>query len=318
MSGAVRGTSSAPGELGNLEYMSSVFAPGTTAFLKAMTNVFIIWLGWITTPADAALRRDFGERALGWVRLILSYFSMGVFLEVATYLDYAFNPSAAYARSFHAATTVNGVLLLVFFLLACWHRARIAWRQRAGIQWHSYSLGLSRVEDLARMLNAPFPWLRDDFVLLRFVEPGLLYLLGHVVRQTHTIIGVWLLVMAVALFVRNQLIYAQNRGRILDLIDARIEAEYFSKAASGKPKQEAAGMSIASDARASFNHVFAMPTNDDTAATVHSVLTPHGEVQPFSDIPAAAPLAEETDKADHSPERPKPPSRSRRTPPNGR
>ncbi len=40
------------------------------------------------------------------------------------------------------------------------------------------------------------------------------------------------------------MVYYQQRGRILDLIDARLESIYYNEQAYGKPKEDIAGMSV--------------------------------------------------------------------------
>lgn len=49
---------------------------------------------------------------------------------------------------------------------------------------------------------------------------------------------------AVSLLIKNHMVYYQQRGRILDLIDARLESIYYNEQAYGKPKEAIAGLSV--------------------------------------------------------------------------
>ncbi len=219
------------------QYVASLFMPGVVAYMQFFTDLAIILLGWLSVSVEVFLRRDFGERYLSNIRLMLSSLmltAVGFSGALAWFINA--NLSSTPSSSSAADAWVFGILLVSYAGLCLFHRWQIRRRNRLGIQWHSMSFGSSWFE-------AFISW--DDWRLYTVVEPLFVFALAVLASWLGlAATGLWFLVGSVALFLRNQLVYMQNRDKILNLMDSRIEAGFFQTSLNGAPKRTTAGFSV--------------------------------------------------------------------------
>jgi hypothetical protein len=133
-----------------------------------------------------------------------------------------------------------------FIFFSLWHRIEIWDRNREGVHWHSMSFGVSHLRRIGELplVRSFLPFLRNDWILYCWIEPGLCLAVAVMAIAGDQAIGLWLLTASLALWLKNQLIHSLHRSHVLQLIDSAIEAEYFNDAVEGKPKTETAGFSV--------------------------------------------------------------------------
>lgn len=177
------------------------------------------------------IRKDFGERYLGWLNLFFGYTIVANF----TFLGTVF---AALAGTFLRVEVSGAPIMRLFWLafigLSIYHRREIARKNKAGIKWHSMYLGTS-------ILPLPF----SQEVIYKFVEPGLVIGAGWLISGITTLPGLWLIIAGVSLFINNHIVYYNQRQAILDIRDAEIEAHGMTKAFAGRPAAETNGLLVA-------------------------------------------------------------------------
>jgi hypothetical protein len=211
-------------------YIISAVAPGTAQLLSAIFNIAVIMLGWISVVWEVFFRYDFGERYLSWLRLFFAYAMISTLWWIYALL----NPSGI------RRSDSLFVWSVVFFIgFSVYHRIRIWLRYQNGIPWHSMSFGTSRLSDL----NLPVIG-NDDWTLYRWYEPIICFILAFVLGRLDPIAGFVGAIAAFALLIKNHMVYFQQRGRILDLIDARLEAAFYNEAAYQKRKEDIAGIAV--------------------------------------------------------------------------
>jgi len=171
------------------------------------------------------IRKDFGERYLGWLNLFFGY------TVVANFFFFG-NLLAALTR--HGGSQLMGVFWLAFIGMSLYRRREIARKNNAGIEWHSMYMGTSLL---------PLPVSREK--LYKFIEPALVYGVGHTMWAFSSQVGLWLMISGIALLINNHIVFYNERRAILDMRDAQIEAKYLSAALSGKPAAETAGFVVA-------------------------------------------------------------------------
>lgn len=204
-----------------------------------MVTAFLVSLG---VPMQVMLRRDFGERYLSWPRLyfvwglLIAYFALG---------------------TAHGASPLLTLFALAFVGMSLYHRARIWQRGKQGVLWHSRSFGVSRltpaIEQLGALLKGtPLEQyvLLDRWTLYKWVEPLLCLAIGAATYKIDNVFGLYMLATSAGLLVGAQLAYFEEHGKILDVIDARIEAMHMAGAIEGRPAEETAGFSVVSVAPA--------------------------------------------------------------------
>jgi hypothetical protein len=240
-----------------LDFVASSLMPNTWQPLMAVTQLTMVILSWLSVSLEVFIRRDFGERYLNWLRLFLGYIAMDLFTLIPTLI---FSLIPFMARQY---LPVSSYFSYGFLILGAYHQFRIWQRNRRGIQWHSQSFGISRLAFL------PI----SDWVLYRFVEPGGCFLVGFLIRQFDPVTGFWLMMASIALFIKNQMVYAALRGRFLDIMDSRIESAAMQGLMQGKSKRESAGFSVVAPPMMDFLAGDAEETID-IAATVSETLDP--------------------------------------------
>lgn len=187
--------------------------------LRFIGIIIITLLSWATTTLEVFIRRDFGERYLSWIRL---YFAYGVMVGF-TFISF-FSQSRMFLNFFAA-----------FVVLSLLHQLRIFIRNRKGIRWHSMSYGVSWLSFLPV----------NNWLLYRFIEPVLFFGIGVAVfTRFDRTTGAWVSIAAVALLVKNTMLYYQVRGRYLDMADGQIENDYFNESMNGAPMRQTAGFQM--------------------------------------------------------------------------
>ena len=171
------------------------------------------------------IRKDFGERYLGWLNLFFGYTVVANFMFLGGII---------------AMLTGRGggqfmfLFWVAFIAASLWHRREISRRNKAGEKWHSMYLGTSIL---------PLPFTRET--VYKFAEPVAVFIAGHLFSLISGQVGLWLQIAACALFVNNHIIYHNQRQAILDVRDAEIEARNISKAFAGRPASETGGLVVA-------------------------------------------------------------------------
>lgn len=239
-------------------------APGFI-ILQGLMYFALNLLGWAVVPFELVLRRDFGERYLGIVRLVLA---LNVYLWFTVMM-------AGIESQF---SRLMLLLLPVFIVLAIYHKIAIARRFRDRTPWHSRSFGISHLHEL---FFRPF----DDWTLYRFMEPGLVVVLGVLLTFVHDSLAYFCIAGGIGMFIRAQIFYSQQRDQYLDRMDSLIEAEYWSGEHKGSDKDVTAGFSpvrMSADLAAMIEKSEAELARRGVRIPVEPSLT-----QPFEDIDAA-------------------------------
>lgn len=218
----------------NAALVIDMLFPGQVAMWQALVSLVMVFLGWYAVTVEVFFRHKFGERYFNLVKVGIAALIMGVVIQVAQFL----NTYGGFIRIAISLALLR-VLWWVFLAFALWHYVAIWRRNRRGETWHSMSYGISH---LARL---PFFQQFDDWVLYRFIEPGISLALAFVVYYLNGPLGVWLGIAGFALFARNNLAYMQQRDTLLDLIDERIQSQYLAAALSGAGKAQTLGWSVA-------------------------------------------------------------------------
>lgn len=222
-------------ELQKVSAVSSLIMGSVAQYLQLFTELTIMILGWLSISLEVLIRKEFGERYLSIIRFFVAISVAGIFkLMVALF------------GGFSWLTWLFGWLVFIFFIR---HRLRIMKRHKHRIIWHSMSFGISRFEwilNLARKFKVPIISQWNDWTLYRWIEPGYGFLLGAFLWPLDEGLAFYILVSTFCLFVKNQMVYYEQYNRFLDILDARIEAQYYQEAENGRPKQKTAGYSIVS------------------------------------------------------------------------
>jgi hypothetical protein len=171
------------------------------------------------------VRKDFGERYLGWLNLYIGYSALGLFI-LAGSLAGSFIPH-------YRPTQMMTYLVVGFIGTSLWHRREISTKNNNGVEWHSMYMGTSIL---------PLPLSEEK--VYKFAEPGLIFLTGYLFSNASGLFGLWLMIAGLSLFINNHITYYNERQMILDTRDASIEAKYLSDALSGKPAYQTAGFVI--------------------------------------------------------------------------
>lgn len=79
--------------------------------------------------------------------------------------------------------------------------------------------------------------------MYRFIEPAIFFLLGQVVGNVlhDQYTSTWLIGASVGLFLNNKRLVEEQKERLRDMRDAKIETEYLADAMAGKDKKQLHG-----------------------------------------------------------------------------
>lgn len=224
----------------------------SASYLKLLTKTYgfaMLLIQVFAMPGEVLLRRRFGERYLDPMMVMLGF--VGLFVLGAT------------SSLLGEERSVSLILFAFGYLaLAVSHRLAILHRDLKGEAWHSQSAGL------------PWPWLTwpaklAALVLSRltvgklgqtyeerlratiieylqiFVEPVFMGVVSVVLVKLDISVGAILPVIASAMLIRSVLERHMDRTRVLDAIDATIEAEHRIDVLTGaKQPEEAQGFKV--------------------------------------------------------------------------
>lgn len=171
------------------------------------------------------IRKDFGERYLGWLNLFFGYTIVA---------NFTFLGGVIMMLTHKGGGEVMLVFWLAFIGMSLYRRFEITRMNRRGEKWHSMYMGTS-------ILPLPF----SNEVVYKFIEPALVFAVGHLLWTVSGQVGLWLMIAACSLFVNNHIIYHNQRQAILDIRDAEIEARNIGKAFAGRPASETGGLVVA-------------------------------------------------------------------------
>lgn len=228
-------------------------------------------LNVMSMSVEIFIRHSFGERYVNWIRFIFSLLMLQSVLGILRFFGaLPFIGTGNYP-------TVSSYFWYSFVGLTIYHLFRIWWRNKKGIPWHSRSFGISHLSFL------PF----NDNVLYRVVEPMACLTVSWLLHPISPFTANWLLVSSFCLLIKNNLLYNIQRGRVLDLIDGRIEAAVMAGTMEGTDKRKTAGWS----------NIVTMPQDLDSVPKDHAAdeATTISSPQDFAATVAA--LMEGTDMA---------------------
>lgn len=181
----------------------------------------------ISFSVEIYVRREFGERYIGWLHFLFTLILLSVIISVFRFLYFLpLIGGGVYPQ-------ISGLYWYGVIFMTGYHMLRIWQRNRQNIPWHSRSPGISFLSFLPV----------DDWVLYRFIEPALCILMSMVIRLFVPFTGNWLLLASVCLLIKNNIIFNIARGRVLDVIDAQIETKVMSGELAGNDKRQTAGWS---------------------------------------------------------------------------
>jgi hypothetical protein len=207
-------------------------------YLEAVFAIFHWIMSWFVASTVVWLRKDFGERYLGWLNLMFGWTAIGLFT--------GFGNWALSALSGERPSVLIEYVYLGCVGLGIYHRVIINRKNKAGVQWHSLYSGTSHLERAGFKVSTE--------TLQKWIEPGILIILAWMFRRFHsTPMAAWLFVSGLALALHEQMSSFHVRQDFLDKSDARIEAHFWQSAMAGKPAQETAGFTIAQSNRDLFN-----------------------------------------------------------------
>lgn len=200
---------------GSARYFSSI----GFSLAKVLLNI-------LPPSIEVFFHREFGERYLGRI---------GISFVLFVFYCQLFSSAPEIARD-SSEQFFLGLYLLCFLGLSIFHLVEFVVRRKyVGGAVHSRSSGV------------PWSvWHRFGFspvAVQRYVEPGLCFLAALVLQFFAKVLAFWLITSAVALFVKCQIQAWTARGRILDAIDGRIEAQKLNATVQRRiaPRHHGAG-----------------------------------------------------------------------------
>lgn len=194
------------------------------------TNEWLLGLLSLVTSCIAVsivpfIRKDLGERYFGWLNLYFGYCTIASFTFFGGLLG-------MFIRSL-APSRLMGFMLVAFIVMSLYRRYEISLKNRAGIEWHSMSIGTSIL---------PFPVSQEK--IFKLYEPLTVFTAGYILRNFSGQVGFWLMTGAFCLLINNHIVFHKERQTILDVRDGSIEAKYLSGALAQKPAAETAGFVV--------------------------------------------------------------------------
>lgn len=286
----------------DMEFVARIGAPQGVNAIKNISNLIFILLGWVSVTVEVFTRHGFGERYLTPLRCIMAWMALRVFLwfpNIERYFRSYLNPFAG-EEPFLIAQAGN-LFANAFILMCVVHLIRIWVRNNVeGKSWHSFSFGISNLDLLIPWLER-LPGVRQgggDWLLYRIIEPVLVLFFAWIVYKFNGVMGWWFYLGGIALFLRNNLVYSNERSRYLDILDARIESHYFNQlqemqGGNYRSKRETAGYSVVPVPPRILKELRAT----DIEATVAEMM---GSVTPSEGVLTAVPAIQPPQQSDSS------------------
>lgn len=254
-------------EIAKMNYLATSVAPGPMQMIAGIIKIIEILLGWFSVTAEVFLRFNFGSRYLSLLRLLLAWWTFQTYKTIFFFgsaLINALSGKSNVAMWLIAPPDLRGLfvggvhsflyyLFIYGFFGFSFVHLFVIWKRDS--PYHSMSFGISWLEYLPwdlwhRLVNLiPIPLVRkalqiDDWKLYCWLEPLLCYMAGQSLWSVDGLIGSWLLISSAALFIKNNMLYLEMRGRALDMMDSEIEARYLQAARQGADKRTTAGFTV--------------------------------------------------------------------------
>lgn len=198
--------------------------------IEGLAFIATLVLKWIEASILGFLRRDFGERYYSWFTIFAGY-------TVVANLAFAGNALWASATGEGFSWSMVAVWA-AFTATSLYHRWVMRRKLRAGHQWHTRYCGMSLI-----------PGRLSEEVKLGWLEPALVLAVGAAAWPFSHLVGLWLVMSAVALWLHSQIRFHYQRQALLNAIDARLEGQFFGEALKGRPATQTAGVAIAESVR---------------------------------------------------------------------
>lgn len=232
----------------------------TFTFIAGIATGFImVGTGWLAVVLEVFIRWNFGERYLTVQRVI----SAAIWLVIINASLNIFNivPNMVFSmfgfgsgESFNIFSVLLQWPVVLFLLVAIGHLIYIQWRKFFGAPVYSMSNGESWLfQGLGNLLlKVDNKYIRfiavrgllNDWICYLVIEPAFWFFIGAITSNFSPFFGGWIMGASAGMALRNHSLYQIKNRRLLDMMDAHIEATQMSKAIAGRPKQETAGFSI--------------------------------------------------------------------------
>lgn len=214
----------------NVEVMAQYAMPaGTFNMLRNLETIIRIVMSWSTITLEVFIRREFGERYLSFGRMVLGWLTIRFFLSLANIrTSFSWIPGISPLAT---EVTVNRWFVTCYLLLCFIHLLRVWQRNREGAPWHSQSFGVSWLEFLTALPPLRLGGLNlriTDFMLYRFIEPGLCLFVALYFVPGPSFTRNWIIWSSLAMLVHNNMVYGMRRSRFLDMLDSQIESGYYN------------------------------------------------------------------------------------------
>lgn len=176
--------------------------------------------GQFAKTIEVFFRHDFGERYFNIINLYGSSFTFGLYAIFAGTL----------LAGEGEGKEILGLFLFGFIIVGIVHQLKAVAMKRKGRRWHSRYPGTSY---LASVLNL------SPYIIQRYIEPTIAIAAGYLLYNTlNRPLGLWLVFAGLCLAATEQINAARVRNRILDAIDAQIEAQNIGAAIAGNKTPE--------------------------------------------------------------------------------
>lgn len=206
-------------------------------------------LGQFARTITVFFRHDFGQRYFTIADILGSTFTfLLIFSFIAVlYQENENNARNAANRALAIAQSrlvqVLILFLLSFLAMSILHQIFAFQARKRRIYWHSRYAGTSYISEfmpaafhdaIEQLISRPFD-ISERYFVQRFVEPFIAFSAGSFLFfAINQPLGLWISLAAIALAALEWLQYARGRNKILDSIDAQIEARNLADAISGK------------------------------------------------------------------------------------
>lgn len=215
-------------------------------------------LGQFAKTITVFFRHDFGERYFNVVDILGSSFTFVLIGGFITVLSEGLSGRGRTTGSTIEAAAQNNearvltLFLLGFLAMSILHRV-LAWHsKKKRPHWHSRYSGTSHlsaimpapVHDLIEKQVAPFIGISERYLVQRFIEPFIaVFAGGFISALVNPPLGAWITFAGLSLAAVEWIDNARANNRILDAIDAQIEAQYLGEAIKGTSQINASATS---------------------------------------------------------------------------
>lgn len=150
------------------------------------------------------------------------------------------------------ATVFFALYAIAYILFGLSEFRRQFERARDGKPWHSYNTGQSRVNFLnliirgLRLKSLLGKHMIANHVNQLYIEPLFCLCVGLALMLFLPVIGGYVTVGSILVFIRGQIIFHRVKKQILDIKDSKIETKFMAQAIKGADPANTAGMTIMS------------------------------------------------------------------------